>query len=132
MRLQASVITDLEIYQKMDALFDSKEKWSKGAAARNINGRPVPSLSSEAISFCLIGAMDHIVEKETGSFNHFADRYYEKMKPRIKEALGIGSVAMWNDDPRRTFTEIKDFIRDMINYEREHGQDNGKAAVGSD
>jgi hypothetical protein len=125
-------LTDLEVYQKLDALFDSVDKWCQEASAKDINGKPVSANSSEAVSFCLIGAMDHIVEKETGSFNHFADRYYETMKPRIKKVMGIGSVAMWNDNPSRTFTEIKDFIRDMINYEREHGQDNGKAALGSD
>jgi hypothetical protein len=60
-------MTELEILQATRNLIKKKENWTKGANARDKNGRVVSVKSDEAISFCLAGATSRVTDGNESS-----------------------------------------------------------------
>ncbi len=82
--------------------FLTKEKWTKGQLARNQQGEDVAHDDPSACCFCLEGAMIHC----------YGMPAYREVNDRVKKEIGM-MVFEWNDDPNRTFEEIKTLVEEM-------------------
>ncbi|TXH42677.1 MAG: hypothetical protein E6Q97_35280 [Desulfurellales bacterium] len=91
---------------KVSELLDSPDKWCQHAYAKNIEGAPVSSYASGACSWCLIGAINTcyplLVDPDR--------QEHDMVMDRLKEVIGITNVATWNDDPSRTFEEVREAV----------------------
>lgn len=54
--------TELEFMKAMRLVLGEKSRWTKGAWARDSDGFPVMSASSEAVCFCYMGAQIRITQ----------------------------------------------------------------------
>ena len=97
-----------DILRKTAKLLEEKG-WTKYYYAVDKKGQPVPPLSSKAYSFCLVGALCRIVDKDPLS-GFFGD--CKKTKPIIKKLnVKVGELSNWNDDPKRTKEEVIKALR---------------------
>lgn len=91
---------------KVSELLDSPNKWCQHAYAKNSRGEPVLSYAKEATCWCLIGAIDacYPLEYVRGPQEH------DEIMQKLKDTIGITNVATWNDDPSRTFEEVREAV----------------------
>ena len=82
-------------------LVDTPEKWTQGAPARDASGNGVPFYSTEACSFCIIGAKSMAV--------WFDMAIGDKVLRSICAAAGVQKTAFdlakWNDGLEGTHSE---------------------------
>lgn len=92
----------LDALNRLDNLFDTEEKWTKGAWARDRDGDKVDSRSEKAYSFCFRGGIDHITRSPT---------VRNELLYTVRKFLdGQIITTIWNDDDSRTFADIKEVI----------------------
>ncbi len=85
---------------KIKDLYTDESRWTKGAYARNGDGHAVLfSEHDNAYCFCLVGAI----------YKCYPDQINE-IRKRIGTHLGIELVYEWNDNPSRTFAEVKSLV----------------------
>ena len=87
-----------EILVAAKALIEKPSNWTQKACARDYNGLEVAPLSSEACSWCILGA----VRKVTSDTNNekVYEKVYENLYPFINEVL----ISEFND--RHSHSEI--------------------------
>ena len=87
-------------------LFTGPETWTQGTYARSREGCDVAESSPTAVSFCLAGAFYF-------AYAMRGQAYSNEFK-RVADAIGvrdtIGEITNWNDDPSRTFADIRRVI----------------------
>lgn len=71
------------------------DKWTKGAAARTSTGRRCMETSPRAVCWCMIGA----INAELGGLG------WRAVEP-AREALGVGYVPRFNDNPATTHADV--------------------------
>ena len=98
---QLEIDDDLE---KVERLLQDPERWTQNAAARNGRGHIVPPLSSNAVSFCLMGACAR--EQVSMATRQFLDTY-------------LNGIAAFNDEPERAHEDIMILIDDARTALRE-------------
>mgnify|MGYP001417778115 CR=1 FL=1 len=82
--------------------FDSPERWTQGAYAKNADGEPCNSLDDKAVCFCLLGAINYV----------YGDARSTQIVKKLKNAdITINRVGPWNDSQDRTFDEIVDLCK---------------------
>lgn len=82
-------------------LLTDETKWTQGRYARNSNGCYAEASGDEAVCWCLEGALYRCYGiPDDGSAFNAAYR-------RLRDAIGGEWVARWNDDPQRTFAEVR-------------------------
>lgn len=98
----------IDALDRLDALFSDESKWAKGWFAKDATGKRVRIFASDAASWCLLGAIDK------------ADCPHEAIVDEFETALcRWGQLSCWNDEPNRTFADIKKLIADTRNRLKE-------------
>ncbi len=82
---------------KVRELLSDASKWTQGGAYALCRlGTSVEPRSSFACKFCLAGAVYHCYPDS-----------YEAVLGKIRNYLGNPKIISWNDNPSRTFSEVK-------------------------
>lgn len=90
-------MTALEILDCTIELLRDPAHWTKGSFARNAEGTNVGVRAPEAVSWCMLGAIDHCTPMST-HLGHLVEL-------EVSKVLGdkwYGDLVRFNDDPRRT------------------------------
>jgi hypothetical protein len=92
---------------KVKDLLRDEQRWTQGALARDYCGRECMPGSPDAEAWCLVGAIFRVYH-EGSEINEAIDAVTRLIVGyRID---GIDEVEEWNDDPGRTFAEVKAVI----------------------
>ena len=94
---------------KMKELLDSEEKWTKGTYARDKRGKGISPICSNAVCFCLLGAIEKCYSSEKKENLDYA--VISKIRRHLN--LRTGTIACWNDAPERTFEEVKSLVEEL-------------------
>ena len=90
---------------KIKELFTDSSKWTKGSLARDKNGDLTSYYSSDAVCFCLHGAIYKCYE----DFGDKSSIITNKIRKEIKRY----SISGWNDAEERTFEEVKNLVEKL-------------------
>lgn len=91
---------------KIKELFSNESKWCQRCYARDKNGLRAYPRSNKAVCWCLLGAIKKC----------YLENDFNTIKIMIKTKIKISSndsVALWNDDPKRTFKEVKQLVEEL-------------------
>lgn len=104
-------MSKLDILKRAREILSDPLAWCKDTFARDKEGMKVWSGSVRACQFCAIGAIARAAKDldASTSDHHAAELTLEEQVPlhyRQTVSIGKGSVASYNDDPRRTHSEI--------------------------
>jgi hypothetical protein len=95
----------IEACTSVAELLADPERWTKGKAARNENGKRVKLTSHKAQCWCVSGAIGRI----------YANVWDKKRSlERLAAAAGVPHrhfIAGWNDAPERTHAEVLEAVR---------------------
>lgn len=86
---------------KIHELFTDESKWTQGENAIDALGFCVPVVSTDAVCWCLFGALTCCYWEE----NDFAWAL-GKLRAELKKE----SITDWNDASERTFQEVRDLV----------------------
>lgn len=90
---------------KMHELLADPSSWTKHNFAKDAEGRCVPSLSPDAVCWCLMGAAYRCYsDYDSGDCSRTLDVLH-------KLASVVGSITQYNDAPHRQHSEIIDLLR---------------------
>lgn len=93
---------------KVRELLSDKSKWTKRWYARTKDGFKTNATSKDAVSFCLLGA----IEKCYGT--EFFCNLPNDVKGKLYERFGSASKpSSWNDANERTFEEVKTLVDEL-------------------
>ena len=84
---------------KVKDLLTDESKWTQGAFARNSEGYSVHINSCFASCWCLLGAIELCYPST-----------YPGVANAVVDAVGGCDIHRWNDDPKRTFAEVRELI----------------------
>lgn len=100
-----------QIAAEMLQLFGGDERrWTKHLRARDACGAMTQPERPEAVCWCLVGAFNRVTSKRR---MRRADR--EEFVRALEARVGtLASVASWNDAPARTFSDIQELLREMM------------------
>jgi len=88
---------------KIHKFLNNPKKWTHGSLARDHRGYGTLPIGRYAKSWCLAGIM---IKCYGGS----SDKYNE-VKNKLQQELGRSmSITLWNDDPNRTFQDVKNLV----------------------
>ena len=84
--------------------------WTQGDDAIDEKGKPVPPRSPEACSWCAIGAI-------SAAMGDYSKNEHRLARDAITHTMGLRaySLAEWNDDPKRTFAEVRAAFEKTLN-----------------
>lgn len=89
---------------KIKELFSDPSRWTQGAFARDKDGNEVSPRSRKAVCWCLEGATEKCYK---------GDDIFEAART-IHRGLGDHEfVAVWNDNKKRKFEEIKALVEKL-------------------
>lgn len=88
---------------KIRELLTDKNKWIKHNDAVDIKGRVVASKSSEAIRWCLFGAIQKCYPNKKGI----------KIMNMLYSEIKCDSIKLWNDKPSTTFRKVKTLVEKL-------------------
>ena len=91
---------------KVLELLDTPEKWTQGAAARDIEGKPIKATSYHAVSWSLLGALDRVVHPV-----HFQKVYQQYVLNVMNK--GYINLSQWNDTTGRTYADVVALIHEV-------------------
>lgn len=80
-------------------LFSDKSKWGQDHNGVDKDGYPVGANDPRAVRWCLTGALIKCYGENRG--RELRSMLYRHLKT---------DVEIWNDDPARTFDEVRDFV----------------------
>jgi hypothetical protein len=87
---------------KMREILNSEKRWTQGAVARDEFGRITYWNSASAVQFCVLGALWNCYSPERDI------KAWRMAWQRIEAELGRDvNLDEWNDNPNRTFGDIK-------------------------
>jgi hypothetical protein len=92
---------------KAKDLLSDPSRWTQRASARDRLGNSCSSLSPRAVKFCIIGAMARAYLPGDGDIEKAERRIREAMVELGWECGEIMALGTWNDDPSRTFDDVK-------------------------
>jgi hypothetical protein len=90
---------------KIKELLTDESKWTQNAGARDKEKIPVPPKSEEAVCWCLFGAILKCYGEDKEVYNRL-DKYI------LYNLTGMG-IFSYNDNPKRTFKDIKALIEKL-------------------
>ena len=87
---------------KVRELLTNKGKWCQGHDALDKHGIFMPPCNRKAIQWCVGGAIQKC----------YSSDIRQKIYMRIQSKVG-GNISKWNDDPERTFADVKKLIEEL-------------------
>ena len=84
---------------KVHELLSSPDSWTKYVMARNNDYYTVQPNSTEAVRWCILGAIYHCYGGRTNDAGILAV---------IKISQTVGVISTWNDAPDRTYEDVRD------------------------
>lgn len=92
---------------KVQDILTDESKWTKGTYARSVLGNRVAFNSKRATKYCLSGA----IFRACG----FSPKAAEKIERKVFKKLGSDctGITYWNDDPERTFAQVRGLIVEL-------------------
>jgi len=87
---------------KIKELLNHSGRWTQGYFARAQSGSLCDAKSDEAVCWCLGGALQKC-------YGHLSERF--EVYRKISDKIGI--IPIWNDDPTRTFDEVKSLLIEL-------------------
>lgn len=118
----------LDVVKKVDAFFDSEQRWTKGSFGRVIN-KPIPSYMvgslgrcgcDDDLSCCLIGAIYFVEPVNYQLIHQVEDLFFYALEVKYR------SVFDFNDSERTKFTDIKSLIVRVLNGLQQEIDDENK------
>ena len=109
----------LDDLRALDALFSDESKWTKGVYARDALGGEVSVVSPVAVCWCLSGGGRLVISRDP--------ERHEALIGALNRALPQGALPQgawyvdWQDNPCRTFDEVKALIAKAIATEEGRG-----------
>jgi hypothetical protein len=94
-----------DLLQPIRELLSGPEKWCKGAFARTAWGNTIDSADPGAISFCLIGAVNHCYP--------WPSPQNQKVKTALRQRL-TKELMNFNDIPETTFADIQALLKEPL------------------
>ncbi len=100
-------------------LLSNESKWTKGVYARNADGAGVSSNAETAVSWCLLGALNHCYNSGElpKSLREAETAIYQALLtlPDVAAEMqlfgdSMPNPARWNDAPGRTFADVKRLV----------------------
>jgi hypothetical protein len=91
----------VKILKKAKKLIADPQHWTRGASARNAQGRGVIWNNPGAVSFCSIGALHHAAGPVKKDW-----RAVDRAFLMLKRAAETRDIADFNDDPKTTHTDV--------------------------
>ena len=88
---------------KVKDLLTDESKWVKGAYARTAEGRRAGSCESDAVRFCLLGAITRC----------YPNAGFGEVLNRVVDQLPGRAIAEWNDDQSTTFTDVRNLVEKL-------------------
>ncbi len=85
-------------------LLEKPESWCQGTLARKADGTCTYSYASDAVAWCLAGALYKV--------SSFADAVDDAEK-KIQDEIGTLFLGKWNDDPSRKHEEVVALLRKL-------------------
>lgn len=86
---------------KVKDYYSDKSKWTRGVTFRDSEGSACGM--NEATCACLSGAIDIC----------YRNIEYDLIWEKICRHLNIICLTSWNDDPQRTFKEVKQLVEEL-------------------
>lgn len=96
------------LLEDLDRLFDTPDKWTKGAFAREADGRAVTTINTRATCWCFMGGLERVC------FERYHDRVVANVLYKIGATIGLNSIPGWNDRATTTFEDVKAVIHGAI------------------
>lgn len=91
---------------KVSELLCSADRWCQGCIARGKDGEPLDSVDlPEACSWCLYGALCKCYPDHSERMDAMAI-----LMDVGRDLFGNTSSVYWQDEPERTFEEVRDLI----------------------
>ena len=87
---------------KAQDILTDESKWCKNYLGMTPDGLGVRECHPKAVSFCLIGAIFKA---------YHCNSVY--VVDRVRNHLGTSSVAKWNNEPERTFAQVRALIEEL-------------------
>lgn len=84
---------------KPSELLTDESKWTQGCSAKDEKGFFVSSKYRTACAWCVTGALNRC-SKDFVEYN-------QNLKQLIAVLPGVGNISVWNDNPLRTFAEVR-------------------------
>lgn len=94
----------------LDALFSDESKWTKGTYARDARGAQVFPGSDNAVCWCLAGGRLTVSRGDMKRDQALAVALCDA----LPQGTSTSTYIHWQDDPCRTFDEIKAIIAKAI------------------
>jgi hypothetical protein len=93
---------------KMHELLSTEKRWTQHASARDEFGDVTSSMSRNAVSFCLLGALDRC----------YAQAQFSKRAAALNALVSKcggrrADVFKWNDTHGRTFGEVRALLKEL-------------------
>lgn len=111
-------MTLLENLLKLQRKLNHQYRWTQGSEARNADGTPVWAYDRTACCWCLIGAAN-AVTATFGENRQLLVALQSRAYTRPDEWGEVFEMPLdeWNDDPERTFREVRELITRAIDAE---------------
>lgn len=97
---------------KAHELLAKPEHWTKGHMAVDALGNEVSARSTEAVCFCLLGALVRCYNDGTVEGTSRYVRVRSELRERVKQ-LGLSGIIGWNDDDVRTHEEVLAVLKEL-------------------
>ena len=91
--------------------------WTQEALARDSQRNGVSRDSNQAVSYCIVGAINRaktMVEAQLGYEANVTQPLYEELSKTQREESDEPSLANWNNDPNRTQADIQRVLKQTL------------------
>lgn len=111
-----------EVLTAVDEKFSTPDKWNKKRFALNIQGNTCSTISDEAVSYCLLGAICYVTGIKTFEIQYEDISHVHRIANSTVKFLSNLIVSnpswnehtrlfTWNDEDERTFQEVKYLLK---------------------
>lgn len=93
---------------KVRDLFTDESKWTQGVMARMASGASAATCDPNAYCRCLGGAIIYCYGED-----YTRVELSDQVLRKVMNKIGTDDIVEWNDDPDRTFAEVKALIEEL-------------------
>ena len=87
-------------------VIDTPEKWCQNSVAKDRHGLAASANDSNAVSFCIYGALHRAYVGVDGAGNE-----YHPHAERIRKEIAPLTISQFNDNPRRKHEEVISLLK---------------------